>query len=271
LKSPSGETISLHNRQGGSQNNLQKSYGKDALHTLIGQPAKGTWSLHVKDSAAKDQGTLNAWEVEVVCDGESNPSETFIPDNDVNGLSSQQECRYAGRVTDIQVKVDIEHPYVGDLAVSLVAPSGDTVMLHNRTGGHESHLQKTYQGDILKEMIGQQAKGQWKLIAKDFAARDNGRLRHWKVDLKIEPVDDLKKIEGIGPKIEQLLNGGGIYSFSTLSVSPDSLLKTILQGGGERFKMHNPQTWPQQAQLAAEGRWEELKVLQDELDGGKVV
>ncbi len=81
--------------------------------------------------------------------------------------------------------------------------------------------------------------------------------------------DDLKKIEGIGPKIAEILGASGIITFSDLAaVSADSLRST-LDAAGNRYKSHNPTTWPAQAKMAAEGRWDELKAWQDELDGGK--
>lgn len=81
--------------------------------------------------------------------------------------------------------------------------------------------------------------------------------------------DDLKKIEGIGPKIQTLLEAKGISSFGDLAKADVSLLMEILEAAGSRFKMHDPTTWPQQAKLAAEGNWEELNKLQAELKGGK--
>ncbi len=83
--------------------------------------------------------------------------------------------------------------------------------------------------------------------------------------------DDYKKIEGIGPKIAELLHTAGLASFSDLENAPLDKLKGILADAGSRYTMHDPTTWPQQAALAAAGKWDELKVLQDELDGGKVV
>lgn len=83
--------------------------------------------------------------------------------------------------------------------------------------------------------------------------------------------DDYKKIEGIGPKIAELLHAAGLASFSDLENAPIDKLKGILADAGSRYTMHDPATWPQQAGLAAAGKWDELKVLQDELDGGKVV
>ncbi len=81
--------------------------------------------------------------------------------------------------------------------------------------------------------------------------------------------DDLKIIEGIGPKIAELLNADGIMTFRQLSVADVDRLKTILDNAGSRYRMHDPTTWPQQAGLAADGKMDELKVLQDSLKGGK--
>ncbi|MEL7422371.1 MAG: glycoside hydrolase family 13 [Bacteroidota bacterium] len=81
--------------------------------------------------------------------------------------------------------------------------------------------------------------------------------------------DDLKKIEGIGPKIAGLLVADGITTFATLGKAKQTKLKAILEAAGSRYKMHDPTTWPQQAKLAAAGKWEQLKTLQDELKGGR--
>jgi large subunit ribosomal protein L17 len=81
--------------------------------------------------------------------------------------------------------------------------------------------------------------------------------------------DDLTKIEGIGPKINQLLNNAGIHTFQDLAQSEFETLKSILYDAGERFRIHDPTTWPKQAGLAADGLWEELKKLQDHLKGGR--
>jgi predicted flap endonuclease-1-like 5' DNA nuclease len=81
--------------------------------------------------------------------------------------------------------------------------------------------------------------------------------------------DDLKRIEGIGPKIEKMLNDDLIYTWADLAETPVERLKATLRKGGDRYKMHDPKSWPDQAKLAAEGRWEELEELQDILDGGR--
>ncbi len=84
-----------------------------------------------------------------------------------------------------------------------------------------------------------------------------------------EEADDLTKIEGIGPKIAELMKAENINTFADLANTDVDKLKEILAAAGGRYKSHDPSTWPQQAKLAAEGNWDELKKLQDELDGGR--
>ena len=81
--------------------------------------------------------------------------------------------------------------------------------------------------------------------------------------------DDLTTIEGIGPKIEQLLNENRIYTFADLASTPVQRLKEVLRSGGDRFRMHDPTSWPDQGLLASQGRWKELGELQDILQGGR--
>ncbi|MEO1513708.1 MAG: hypothetical protein AAFV95_01805 [Bacteroidota bacterium] len=84
------------------------------------------------------------------------------------------------------------------------------------------------------------------------------------------PVKDrLRKIEGIGPKIEALLHTSGIPTFKALAAARLTRLRAILAEAGPSYKRHSPSTWPKQARLAAAGKWEELKALQDELHGGR--
>lgn len=82
-------------------------------------------------------------------------------------------------------------------------------------------------------------------------------------------LDDLKKIEGIGPKIAGLLNDGGIKTFNQLANAKIERLQEILDAAGPRYRIHNPGTWPKQAEYAAAGNWDKLKEYQDFLDGGK--
>ncbi len=84
-------------------------------------------------------------------------------------------------------------------------------------------------------------------------------------------LDDLKIVEGVGPKIEQLLKEGGINTWAELAAADVDRLKEILDAAGPRYQIHNPATWPAQAKFAAEGKFEELKEYQEMLLGGRDV
>lgn len=81
--------------------------------------------------------------------------------------------------------------------------------------------------------------------------------------------DDLKLIEGVGPKIADLLINAGIVTFADLAATPVEKVSEILDAAGSKFAMHNPATWADQAALARDGKWDELKELQDKLNAGK--
>lgn len=83
--------------------------------------------------------------------------------------------------------------------------------------------------------------------------------------------DDLKIVEGIGPKIEGLLNDAGINTWADLAGAAEEKVQAILDEAGPRYRMHDPATWSKQAQLAVDGDWAELEAYQDRLDGGREV
>src|SRR5690606_17125776 len=80
--------------------------------------------------------------------------------------------------------------------------------------------------------------------------------------------DDLKIIEGIGPKAAEALVASGIDTFAKLSKKSIEEIKVVLEAG-ENLAHLDPETWAKQAELAAEGKFDELKAWQDELNGGK--
>ena len=107
--------------------------------------------------------------------------------------------------------------------------------------------------------------------------------RQWYTDVKITAIggvkskpkakasakkaggDDLTKVEGIGPKIAATLTAAGVSTFAELAkTDTDKIAEIIADVRGS----HNPGTWPRQADMAAQGKWDELKVWQDEMDGG---
>ena len=87
-----------------------------------------------------------------------------------------------------------------------------------------------------------------------------------KATAKTAKADDLKKIEGIGPKIADTLKAAGIDTFAKLAEAEVAKIAEII---ADVRGNHVPDTWPKQAEMAAAGQWDELKQWQDELDGGK--
>lgn len=83
--------------------------------------------------------------------------------------------------------------------------------------------------------------------------------------------DDLKKVEGIGPKVEEALNLVGILSYQDLAAKTADEIEEILDKSEGNFGGQDPTTWPEQAKMAADGKWDELKEWQDKLKGGKEV
>jgi large subunit ribosomal protein L21 len=80
--------------------------------------------------------------------------------------------------------------------------------------------------------------------------------------------DDLTKIEGVGPKIAEALAAADLSTFAAVAGSTPEAIKEILSSHS-RLAGKDPSTWVKQAELAAAGKWDELKAWQDELDGGK--
>ena len=83
--------------------------------------------------------------------------------------------------------------------------------------------------------------------------------------------DDLTIVEGIGPKAAEALVAAGIDTFAKLAAASAEEVKAILDASTSKVQHLDPTTWAQQAQLAADGKMDELKKLQDELNGGKAV
>jgi len=81
--------------------------------------------------------------------------------------------------------------------------------------------------------------------------------------------DDLKRVEGIGPKIEELFHKRGIYTFAALAGLSQEWMREMLREAGPRYAIHDPATWAQQAQMAADQDWDGLAKWQAELNRGR--
>ena len=80
--------------------------------------------------------------------------------------------------------------------------------------------------------------------------------------------EDLKKIEGIGPKLSKVLHAAGVVNFKQLADKSVAEIQDILDDAGPRYRIARPKSWPLQAAMAAAGDWDKLKAFQDEMRGG---
>lgn len=126
----------------------------------------------------------------------------IIPDNDDKGLQDTIKVFKKGTVESLSVRVNINHSYSGDLEVHLTSPSGKSAVLHGRTGSSKDNIELVFSGDVVKDFVGEKAKGKWTLTVKDFAPKDEGTLNNW--SLRMDCTDKSSEIyipDGEGKKL----------------------------------------------------------------------
>lgn len=136
--------------------------------------------------AAKEQRVQQSKPSQVL-NGRNNNS-LAIPDDNPQGITSPIQVPQTGSVRDIQIGVNIEHSFLGDIEVSLIPPTGQTVLLQGRTLGSATQLQGTYtlqNTPALKQLLDSPAAGVWRLLVVDYAQLDTGTLKSWELTLGI--------------------------------------------------------------------------------------
>jgi subtilisin-like proprotein convertase family protein len=180
LVAPDGSTYVLHNRELGSTGGIHQTY----VVNLSSEVAEGTWKLRVQDLYEAYSGTIDSWALNVSggtpdCTGTNNAD---VPVPDVSTVTStiavSGGCAgYASETS--QVKVDVVHPYSGDLVVTLVAPDGSTYLLRNKTGGSSADIHETYTLNLSSEV----RNGIWKLRVQDVGFGYTGFIDTWRLNL----------------------------------------------------------------------------------------
>lgn len=117
---------------------------------------------------------------------ERNDTTLAIPDHRPAGVNSTLTMEPQGTVADLQVAVVLEHEFLGDITLSLVAPNGHRALLQSRTLGAQTHLNQTYSlanAPVLVSFLGQPARGTWRLQVADHAPGSTGKLLAWSLTL----------------------------------------------------------------------------------------
>lgn len=187
--------------------NTNQGDGGDLFGPVAGVALSAETTPHSREWDGRDSGLIladiaapgasiaftagrTAAPVPVSATGQASPN-LPIPDNRAAGVSSTIGINETGNIGQIRVSVDIEHPYIGDLRVTLASPTGRTAILHPQLGGSADNLIATYDSaspGVLTAMLGQPMAGSWVLNVSDRARRDVGRLRTWRIELRSGPV-----------------------------------------------------------------------------------
>jgi len=196
---PDGTKKVLHNKEGGGTDNLKKEY---ELQEFVGKKVKGQWALLVTDTASQDAGNIDNIKLTVThkSGGGATPpppqAQTAqhssslalaIPDNKPAGvLHKFQFNQSSGSVNALDIEVDVDHAYHGDLLITLHHPSGgDPIVLHNRQGGNASGLLKIRLANV-GLFQGKPIAGEWSIKFADTAASDKGTAKSVKITAKLQ-------------------------------------------------------------------------------------
>ncbi|NOZ34639.1 MAG: 50S ribosomal protein L21 [Chlorobi bacterium] len=146
----------------------------------------------------------------------------------------------------------------------------EDISLNGKTSAKKETAEKEVKEQVKKESA-KKTETKKEPVKKEVAKKaEVKKVTPKKAEPKAVKADKLTKIEGIGPKIAGILAEAGIDTFKKLSTSKaDKISEILVAAGGNAYNRFDPATWPEQAKLAADSKWDELQKLQDELNGGK--
>lgn len=117
-----------------------------------------------------------------------NRSPLEIPDGNSQGITSSIQVANSSLIRDIEVSVEIEHSFLGDLELYLIPPWGTAIPLQSRALGRLTTLKTTYSLENtiwLKTVLNRPASGQWQLQLIDWVPENTGRLQGWQLNLGV--------------------------------------------------------------------------------------
>lgn len=110
-----------------------------------------------------------------------------IPDNDFEGVRDSVTFSEAANLSSVKVAVDLSHTFIGDLRLTIIAPSGKFVVIHDRNGGGSNDIRQIFDlksTPSLGSLVGQFIQGDWTLLVQDLASRDLGQLNRWELEVE---------------------------------------------------------------------------------------
>jgi len=182
------DEVVVHDKAGAGADDLRKSF---SIPDFNGLDASAIYTLRVVDSAGQDVGVVNSWSVEIATEGSGGGGSTTesysarddvaIPDNDPTGAFSNIDVDDRGTIRAMKATVDIDHPYKGDLTVTLqqVGLPGEAVLVEaDASSGNFGS--RTF---VVDDFVGEEAQGTWRLTVVDEAQQDAGTLEGWSLEI----------------------------------------------------------------------------------------
>lgn len=159
-------------------------------------------------------------------------------------------------ISDLQA----DNAQISDLKTRIANFENAKLEVVEKIVDNPQHISKI---DSLEKQIAAMSRGPdvdvGKAKAAGFRYKDQGNSAH----------ADFTVVEGVGPKIDELIHGAGIHTYRELAMTDPEDIQKVLDAAGSNFKLAKPGTWPAQSGLAANNQWEALKAWQDILDGGE--
>ncbi len=296
LISPLDEIVNLHNRQGFNSDDLVKTFEGDVFAPFIGTDISGAWTLQVIDHATRDNGHLAGWTLEVNCfveEAQIEPTilaETVILETTPMAVAEVPEIvAEEAAIEEMEIVAEVPEEEETDENEEEIEGDDDEIGVEEEEDeveeGEEEEDDEVEEEEekIVSEEMDENEPTEivvTEMPTMEIVAETVADISEETEPVIVEPIvsetvavenetiepDDLRKIEGIGPKISQILNENGILTFAQLAAAPLENLQEILDTAG--LSNHQPDTWSRQAEMAADGQWDELREWQDVLMGG---
>ncbi|MFC1851898.1 clostripain-related cysteine peptidase [candidate division CSSED10-310 bacterium] len=152
----------------------------DSDYDLLQLSANCSWDEYISNEVPPYQptGTVHT----------ENPN-VAIPDNNATGVSDTMFISQSKTINEINLYVNIDHTYIGDLKITLASPSTTTVIVHNRSGGSADDIEGWYDPELtsyesLSAFNSTNCYGTWTITVSDHANIDTGTLKSWKIEVK---------------------------------------------------------------------------------------
>jgi subtilisin-like proprotein convertase family protein len=242
LIAPTGKRVIVHNRTGGTRNDLKQSYEGLALRELDGLEGLGIWSLQVIDGQGRQVGKLHFWKIELELRREaSEPLSHFV---DVGkhltpgdaGVSATVKVHATNnrdwRPANLAIHLDIERTYITDLALTLQTPSGKKLMLNECRGWTKRGKRWTIEGENIPGLAGERLEGTFALSISGTGKAAYGRLERW--GITCHESSDIGKLTELGPHATEYLSNAGVNTVAALDAAIPLEVSSILALRGHK-------------------------------------